>query len=143
MPGGSWLAAALIAAWTSRAAPSIFRLRSNWRIIVDPPLELLDVISLIPAILANWRSSGAASELAAVFGSAPGSEALTKIVGNSTFGSGAIGRKHAARIPPARMPAARSDVATGRRINGSEKFMLLRLRAASSPRTPRDPAPDK
>jgi len=62
-------------------------------VMFDPPKELTDVISETPAICAKRRSSGAASDEAAVAGSTPGSCALTEIVGKSTFGSGATGRK--------------------------------------------------
>jgi hypothetical protein len=37
-------AAALIAAWTSWAAPSMFRLRSNWMVMFDRPSALVEVI---------------------------------------------------------------------------------------------------
>jgi hypothetical protein len=49
------------------------------------------VISVTPAMLPSERSSGVATVAAMVSGDAPGSEALTEIVGNSTCGSGAIG----------------------------------------------------
>ncbi len=48
------------------------------------PSELLDVISVTPAIRLNMRSSGVATEVAIVSGLAPGKLALTEIVGNST-----------------------------------------------------------
>jgi len=86
-------AAALIALCTSRAAPLMSRLRSNWIVMFDPPNELTEVISETPAICEKRRSRGAASDEAAVAGSTPGSCALTLIVGKSTFGSGATGRK--------------------------------------------------
>src|SRR5262249_18011076 len=66
--GGRYVRAALIAAWTSRAAPSMFRSRSNWSTIEVAPRLLADVISVIPAMRPNWRSSGAATELAIVSG---------------------------------------------------------------------------
>src|SRR6266404_4828496 len=92
-PLGSSPAAALIAAWTSRAAPLMSRLRSNWIVIDEPPNELTEVISETPAICEKRRSSGAASDDAAVSGSTPGSCAVTEMVGKTTFGSGATGRK--------------------------------------------------
>src|ERR1700730_18652075 len=92
-PLGNSPDAALIALCTSRAAPLMSRSRSNWIVIFDPPKPLTDVISLTPAISANRRSSGAANAEAAVAGSTPGSCALTEIVGKSTFGSGATGKK--------------------------------------------------
>src|ERR1700730_3534809 len=92
-PLGNSPDAALIALCTSRAAPLMSRLRSNWIVMFDPPNELTDVISDTPAIWVKRRSRGAASDEAAVAGSTPGSCALTEIVGKSTFGSGATGRK--------------------------------------------------
>src|SRR5450432_3960473 len=92
-PLGNSPAAALIAACTSRAAPLMSRLRSNWIVIDEPPNELTEVISETPAICAKRRSSGAARDEAVVCGSTPGSCALTEMVGKSTFGNGATGRK--------------------------------------------------
>ena len=84
--------AALMAACTSRAAPSIDRSRSNWSVSEAPPMLLLEVSSDTPAIWPKRRSSGAASEVAAVSGSTPGRLACTWIVGKSICGSGAMGR---------------------------------------------------
>src|SRR5437016_9639139 len=81
---GNWLRAALIAACTSRAAASIFRLRSNCRTMLVEPRLLDEVISSTPAIRANWRSRGIATDDAMVSGLAPGNDAETCIVGNST-----------------------------------------------------------
>ncbi len=58
-----------------------------------PPTELVEVISVTPAISPSRRSSGAAIEVAMVSGSAPGRPANTTMVGMSTLGSGATGRK--------------------------------------------------
>jgi hypothetical protein len=55
------------------------------------PRPLVEVISVTPAICANWRSSGVATAEAIVSGLAPGSDADTWIVGKSTCGSGATG----------------------------------------------------
>src|SRR5690348_8526081 len=88
---GSWLRAALIAAWTSRAAASTFRAKSNCSVIEELPRVLVDVISVTPAIRPNCRSSGVATAVAIVSGLAPGSDALTWIEGNSTSGSGDTG----------------------------------------------------
>ena len=84
--------AALIAAWTSRAAPSMSRLSSNCKVTLVDPSVLLEVISVTPAMRVNWRSSGAATEVAMVSGLAPGRFAETLIVGNSTSGRAATGR---------------------------------------------------
>jgi hypothetical protein len=50
----------------------------------DDPSELLDVISVTPAIRPSERSSGVATVAAMVSGLAPGSDADTEIVGKST-----------------------------------------------------------
>ncbi len=80
-PAGSSLAAALIAACTSRAAPSMLRDRSNCMMMVVPPSSEVEVISDTPAMAPSWRSSGAATEDAMVAGSAPGCPALIMMVG--------------------------------------------------------------
>lgn len=51
------------------------------------PSELLEVISLTPAMRPSERSSRVATEDAIGFCDAPGSEALTMITGKSTCGS--------------------------------------------------------
>src|SRR4051794_14086551 len=89
---GSWPRAALIAACTSREAASMSRLRSNCKVMLVEPSELDEVISVTPAIRPNCRSSGVATAEAMVSGLAPGSPALTEMVGNSTWGSGETGR---------------------------------------------------
>src|SRR5215472_16521112 len=53
---------ALMAAWTSRAAASMLRLRSNWRTMLVDPNWLLEVIWLTPAMRPNCRSSGVATD---------------------------------------------------------------------------------
>ena len=91
-PGRS-VSAALIAACTSRAAPSMLRARSNWTVIRVEPMELREVSSVTPAISASRRSSGAATVAAMVSGSAPGRLAVMAMVGKSTVGMLATGRK--------------------------------------------------
>src|SRR5438270_2935119 len=120
---GSWLRAALIAAWTSRAAASMLRFKSNCNEILVDPSWLLDVIWVIPAIRPNWRSSGVATAEAIVSGLAPGKPAETLITGNSTCGNGATGRKLNANAPARSNAAASSEVAIGLRINGAETFI--------------------
>ena len=71
----------------------MFRSMSNWMMIVVVPSTEVEVNSLTPAISPKRRSSGAAMELAIVSGSAPGRPAKTTMVGMSTLGSGATGRK--------------------------------------------------
>src|SRR3984957_19226691 len=88
---GSWRAAAWIAACTSSAAPSISRSRSNWMVTVVDPEELCDVIEETPGMVENWDSSGVATALAMVSGSAPGRLAETLMVGKSTAGNSLTG----------------------------------------------------
>ena len=83
--------AALIAASTSRAAPSMFRSSPNCKVIRVEPTVLCDVISVTSAICPRCRSNGLATELAIVSGLAPGNDAWTEIVGKSTCGSGDTG----------------------------------------------------
>ena len=74
--------AAAMAVWTSTAAPSMSRLRSNWRVMEVLPWELDDVMLSMPAMVVNWRSRGVATAEAMVAGSAPGSPAETVMVGD-------------------------------------------------------------
>jgi len=86
MLGGSWPCTRAIAACTSCAAASIFRLRSNCSVMEVPPNWLVDVIESMPAIVENCFSSGVATAAAIVSGLAPGRLADTEIVGKSTVG---------------------------------------------------------
>ena len=115
--------AVLIAACTSRAAPSILRPRSNCSTTWVLPKVLDEVISTIPAIRPSARSKGVATELAMVSGLAPGMAALTTIYGKSTCGSGATGSKLNDKPPANSNAKVSNNVATGRRINGVEKLM--------------------
>src|SRR6478735_9665191 len=125
---GRSVSAALIAAWTSRAAPSMLRARSNWMVTRVLPNELREVSSVTPAISPSRRSSGAATVAAIVSGSAPGRLAVTLMVGKSTVGMLATGRNRYATMPTSSSPMASSVVPTGRRMKGSEKFArLMRL----------------
>src|SRR5262249_47796249 len=120
---GSDPAAALMAACTSRAAALMSRPSSNWRVTCADPTELLDVISVTPAIRVNCFSSGVATDAAITSGLAPGKPALTVIVGKSTSGSAETGSRVYA-MPPASVRATmNSDVAIGRLMHGVE--MLL------------------
>ena len=140
-----------MAACTSRAAPSMLRLRSNWRVTLVLPSELDEVISVMPAMWLNWRSKGVAIAEAVISGLAPGKLAETEIVGKSTCGKGETGRTLKAMAPTRMMPAVSSVVATcgsgatgsttkamppamatatvssvvatGRRMNGDERLM--------------------
>src|SRR5450432_27070 len=111
-----------MAAWTSRAAASMFRLRSNCKVTLARPRELAEVISFTPAIRPNWRSSGVATAEAIVSGLAPGKPAPTEMVGKSTCGSGATGKNLKATAPERKIAKVISEVATGRRMNGAEKL---------------------
>ncbi len=57
-----------------------------------------------------------------ISGLAPGSCADTEMAGESTFGSGATGSTPKAVMPASAMPAVSRVVATGRRMNGSDKL---------------------
>ena len=111
-----------MAACTSRAAPFTSRFRSNCIVMDALPSDELDVIWLMPAMRLNCRSSGVAIADAIVSGSAPGNEALTLIVGNSTCGRLETGNSVYATAPAMMMASESSNVATGRRINGAEKL---------------------
>jgi hypothetical protein len=126
---GRNLLAAVIAACTSCAAASMLRLRSNWITTCDTPSALSDVSWVTPAIWPNWRSSGAATVEAMVSALPPARVAVTWMVGKSTCGSGATGRNGNALIPVTASAAMISEVATGRRMNGSDR--LIRHRPAA------------
>src|SRR5271157_88672 len=113
-----------MAAWTSRAAPLISRFKSNCRVMLVVPRLLDDVISVMPAILPNWRSNGVATEEAMISGLAPGKLAPTEIVGKSTCGSGETGNSRNATAPASAIAAVRSVVATGLRINGEDRLIF-------------------
>src|SRR5580700_72848 len=53
-------------------------------------MELLDVISVTPAMRVNCFSRGVATDTAIISGLAPGREALTRIVGKSIWGNGEL-----------------------------------------------------
>ena len=123
MSVGNCRPAALIAACTSCAAASMSRLSSNCRLIEVAPSVLVEVICVTPAIWENWRSSGCATAEAMVSGLAPGKDADTLMVGKSTLGSGATGKRGKATRPVSATAIIRSEVATGRRMKGAEIFM--------------------
>src|ERR1700691_3634662 len=114
-----------MAACTSRAAASMFRLRSNCIVMLVDPRLLDEVISVTDAIRPNCRSRGVATDEAIVSGLAPGNDADTDTVGKSTCGRGDTGRIRKATIPASAMAMVRSVVATGRLINNSEIFIAL------------------
>ena len=75
----------------SSAAASMLRLRSNSSVICVLPSVLSEVIVVMPAMVANCRSSGAATDTAIVSGLAPGYCTVTVMVGTSMRGMAAIG----------------------------------------------------
>ena len=91
IPGGSSGAALVMAAWTSWAAASMFRSSANVMVMETIPSALVDVIESMPAMVVNWRSRGVATADAIVSGVAPGSEAVTWMVGKSTLGRSLTG----------------------------------------------------
>src|SRR3984885_2064901 len=132
-----------MAAWTSRAAPFTSRFRSNCIVTDALPVEDDDVIWLIPAILLNCRSSGVATAEAIVSGSAPGRLAFTEITGYSTCGKLDTGNILYATAPARITAIDNRNVATGRLMNGAEKWTpfksiaisrhLRRVRAPAAP----------
>src|ERR1022692_192129 len=73
--------AAEMAACTSCAAASILRLRLNCTVICVESCEFTELICEIPAMVENCLSRGVATVDAMVSGLAPGSAALTVMVG--------------------------------------------------------------
>jgi hypothetical protein len=67
---------------------------------------------------------------------APAMLAVTWMVGKSICGNDATGRNGNAAIPANATAAIKSEVATGRRMNGSERFIvsnrLVKNRASST-----------
>ena len=89
------------------------------------PSLLLDDIESSDAIVENCFSSGVATALAIVSGLAPGSDALTEIVGKSTAGRSDTGNDTYASVPKNAKPTVNSPVATGRSTNNAEMFMSV------------------
>ena len=87
------------------------------------PSELVEVISVMPAMRVNCRSSGVAIDEATTSGLAPGRAALTEMVGKSTCGSGDTGNPVYATAPAKTMAIVRSVVATGRWMKIDDRFM--------------------
>ena len=58
--------------------------------LVEPSVDD-EVMLVMPAMVANWRSKGAATDTAMVSGLAPGNCAETEMVGTSMRGMAAIG----------------------------------------------------
>src|SRR3954454_20705872 len=103
----------------------MLRLNSNCSVTWVDPSELVLVISVTPAIRPNCRSSGVATADAIVSGLAPGRLAETEMVGDSTCGSGATGRKKYASAPASATATVSSVVPTGRRMNGADRLDII------------------
>src|SRR5947207_10400547 len=128
--GGNNGIAAEMAVWTSVTALSMLRLRSNVRLMLLLPVRLCEVISSMPAIVVNWRSSGLATDAAIVTGWPPGRFVLIWIDGNSTVGKSLMGSARYAMVPTSAMAAISKLVAMGRRMKISEMFtMAFRARS--------------
>ena len=91
MFAGSARVVRAIIAWTSWAAASMLRLRSNCRVMFVWPSELTELIDVRPAIAENCFSRGNATEVAIVSGLAPGRPAWTWMVGKSMTGRSLTG----------------------------------------------------
>ena len=111
---------------TSCAAASMSRSRLNWIVIAVVPWPLIDVIWSTPAMVENCFSRGVATAAAMVSGLAPGTCAVTWMVGKSTFGSVLTGSRRYAASPKIRMPIMTSTVMTGLRTKISERFISWR-----------------
>src|SRR5438876_5228548 len=129
MPAGSKGMASLIAVWTSTAAPSMSRLKSNCRVIWEDPIEFEEIMESSPAIPVNCRSRGVATADAMVSGLAPGRLAKTEMVGKSTVGMSLTGRARYATTPNKAMASISRLVAIGRRMKIAEMFTSILLRA--------------
>ena len=142
MPAGSSGITSAIAVWTSTAALSIDRARSNCSVTFVLPVPLDEVIESMPAIVVNCRSIGLATDEAIVVGSPPGRPAWIWIVGKSTVGRSLTGSARYATMPNIAMAAMRRLVAIGRRMKSSETFMCVwpRLLPAAPFLSPRLPA---
>ena len=67
------------------------RLKSNCSVMSVPPCVLVELMLIRPEIVANCFSRGSATDEAIVSGLAPGSAALTRMVGKSMLGRSATG----------------------------------------------------
>ncbi len=85
----------------------------------------VEFIDVRPEIVENCFSSGSATADAIVSGLAPGSEALTEIVGKSIAGRSATGSRRYDITPKTTMPMVMSVVVIGRLMNSAEIFMSL------------------
>src|ERR1051325_5435399 len=100
------------------------RSRTNSITIEVLPWVLVALMVLMPWMVENCLISGVATDFAIVSGEAPGRDADTLMVGVSMRGSAATGKTPNANAPPAISASDISNVATGRRMQNSETFML-------------------
>src|SRR5499427_5980211 len=117
---GNRRCATVSAVCTSSAAPSMFRLRSNWMMIDVVPSAEVDVIDVMPEMVESWRSIGPATDAAMVSELAPGNVAVIWMVGKSTAGKAATASSRYAKAPKTISDAVISVVITGRRMQASE-----------------------
>ena len=82
---------------------------------VEPKL-LVEFIEEMPAMVANWRSSGVATAFAMVAGLAPGKLAETEIVGKSIVGRSLTGRVVKLIMPKRTIADMSNVVKIGRRM---------------------------
>src|SRR3954464_14330135 len=122
---GSRRCAMVSAVCTSSAAASMLRLRSNWIVMTLVPCDELEDIEEMPAMVDSWRSMMPATDAAMVSALAPGSVALTAMVGKSTRGSADTGNRRKPNTPKAMIEAVISVVITGRRIQSSDSVIAL------------------
>src|SRR5207245_10641512 len=116
----------------------MLRLRSNCTVIEHCPSEDVEVMALMPAIVANCRSIGEATEDAIVSALAPGSVAMMMMVGKTTEGRAATGSSREETAPNTMNDAGISVVITGRRLQVSERRLELRPPSrAAAPGGPR------
>jgi len=115
-------------------------LRSNWMVMALVPCDELDDIEEMPAMVESWRSMMPATDAAIVSALAPGSVAVTLMVGKSTRGSAETGSKRKPNTPNAIIDAVISVVITGRRMQSSESVIdqAPALRVRGSTRVPSD-----
>ena len=71
----------------------MLRLKSNCSVMLVLPCVFVEFIDVRPEIVENCFSSGSATADAIVSGLAPGSEALTEIVGKSIAGKSLTGSR--------------------------------------------------
>src|SRR5262249_33884588 len=89
----------------------------------DWPSEEVETIEEMPAMVASWRSIGAATEAAMVSALAPGSVAVVVVGGETTARGAATGRGREGKIPNTMNERGISVVITGRRMQASERFI--------------------